>query len=163
MHESCGPAVADRCWAAVGPMLQASGRLWCAVTRPLGYGSKWWHIVNCTGYMIFMASLHAGGGVCASGKFALADISTRSTSGPSSAGRAVVPPAGCCGVPGLRNSGFRYFFPIALRLERHRGSSSAELPVRFRGDTINIHAWSRDSGPRDLAVGFLAAPNRGPT
>ena len=33
-----------------------------------------------------------GGGVCASGKLALADISTRSTSGPFSAVRAVVPP-----------------------------------------------------------------------
>ena len=50
------------------------------------------------------------------------------------------------------------FFPIALRLDRHRGSSSAELPIRFRGDTINIHAWSRGSrDPRDLTVGFLAA------
>ena len=66
------------------------------------------------------------------------------------------PPAGFCGVPGLRDSGFR-FFPISLRLDGHHASSSAELPVIFRGDTINIHAWSRGSrDPRDLAVGFLA-------
>ena len=129
----------------------------CWDTRPLGYRSKRCNIVNCTGYMVFLASLHAGGGVCASGKLALADISTRSTSGPSSAGRAVVPSLGFCGVPGLRNSGFR-FFPIALRLDRHHGSNSAELHVRFWGDTFNIHAWSRGSGdPRDLVVGFLAA------
>ena len=55
------------------------------------YRSKWWNIVNCTGYMVFLASLHVVGGVCASGKLALADISTRST-GPSSAGWAVSPP-----------------------------------------------------------------------
>ena len=68
---------------------------------------------------------------------------------------------GFCGVPGLRNSSFRSF-PIALRLDGHHGSSSAELPVRFRGDTINIHAWSRGSrDPRDLAVEFLAAPLTG--
>ena len=48
--------------------------------------------MNCTGNMVFLASLDVGGGVCASGKLALADISTRSTSGPFSAGRAVVPP-----------------------------------------------------------------------
>ena len=42
--------------------------------------------------MVFLASLHVGGGVCASGKLALADISTRSTSGPFSAVRAVVTP-----------------------------------------------------------------------
>ena len=67
------------------------------------------------------------------------------------------PLAGFCGVPGLRDSSFRVF-PIALRLDGHHGNSSAELPVRFRGDTINIHAWSRGSrDPRDLAVGFLAA------
>ena len=129
----------------------------CWDTRPLGYRSKRWNIVNCTGYMVFLASLHVGGGVCASGKLALADISTRSTSGPSSAGQVVVPSLGFCGVPGLRNSGFR-FFPIALRLDRHHGSSSVELHVRCWGDTFNIHAWSRGSGdPRDLVVGFLAA------
>ena len=89
--------------------------------------------------MVFLASLHAGGGVCASGKLALADIATRSSSGPFSAVRAVVPPAGFSWVPGLRDSSFRSF-PIALRLDGHHGSSSAELPVRFRGDTINIHA-----------------------
>ena len=32
--------------------------------------------------MVFLASLHVDGGVCASGKLALAGISTRSTSGP---------------------------------------------------------------------------------
>ena len=42
--------------------------------------------------LVFLASLHVGGGVCASGKLALADISPRSTSGPFSAVRAVVPP-----------------------------------------------------------------------
>ena len=81
-------------------------RLWCAATRPLGYGSKWWNIVNCTGYKVFLASLHVGGGVCASGKLALADISTRSTSGPFSAGRAVVPSRDLVGSRGC----FRFFF-----------------------------------------------------
>ena len=55
------------------------------------------------------------------------------------------PPVGFCGVPGLQNSSFS-FFSIALRLDKHHGSSFAELPVRFR--------CSRD--PRDLAVVFLA-------
>ena len=105
--------------------------------------------------MVFLATLHVGGGVCASGKLALADISTGSTSGPFSAVWAVVPPAGFCGVPGLRDSSFR-FFPIALRLDGHHGSSSAELPVRFRGDTINIHAWSRGSrGPKIIYWNIL--------
>ena len=100
-------------------------------------------------------------GVCASGKLALADISTWNTSGPSSAGRAVVPPQDVVGSRGCKIRALD-FFPIALRLNRHRGSSSAELPVRFRGNTINIHTWSRGSrDSRDLAVGFLAAQLRG--
>ena len=89
--------------------------------------------------MVFLASLHVGGGVCASGKLALADISTRSTFGPFSAVRAVVPPRDFVGSRGCEIRALD-FFPIALRLDGHYGSSSAELPVRFRGDTINIHA-----------------------
>ena len=107
--------------------------------------------------MVFMASLHVGGGVCASGKSALAAISTMSTSGPFSAGRTVVLPRDFLGSGGCEIRDF-IFFPIALRLDGHHGSSSAELPVRFWGDMINIHVWSRGSrDPRDLAVGFLAA------
>ena len=107
--------------------------------------------------MVFLASLHVGGGVCASGKLALADISTRSTSWPSSAGRAVVHPWDFVGSRGCEIRVLD-FFPIALRLDRHHDSSSGELHVWFWGDTINIHAWSRGSrDPRDLAVGFLVA------
>ena len=134
-------------------MLQASG--WD--TRPLGYRSKWWNIVNCTGYMVFLASLHVAGGVCASGKLALADISTRSTSGPSSAGRAVVPPWDFVGSRGSKIRALDFF----QSLWDWTGITAAALPScmsDFWGDTFNIHTWSRGSGdPRDLAVGFLAA------
>ena len=132
-------------------------RLWCAPTRPLGYGSKWWNIVNCTGYMVFLASLHVGGGVCASGKLALADISTRSTSGPLFCWAGGCPPRDFVGSRGCEIQALNFL----QLLWDWRGS--AELPVRFRGDTINIHAWSRGSrDPRNMAVGFLAAVDGGP-
>ena len=57
--------------------------------------------------MVFLASFRVGGGVCASGKLALADISTRSTSGPFLlCGR--LPPGRIFWVPGLRESSFRF-------------------------------------------------------
>ena len=68
--------------------------------------------MSCTGYMVFLASFHVGGGVCASGKLALADISTRSMSGPFSAVRAVAPPpppAGFCGSRGCENRALDFF------------------------------------------------------
>ena len=46
----------------------------------------------CELHWLFLASLHVGDGVCASGKLALTYISIRSMSGPSSAVQAVVPP-----------------------------------------------------------------------
>ena len=67
------------------------------------------NIVNCTGYMVFLASLHVGGGVCASGKLALADISTRSTSGPFSAGRTVVLPRDFVGSRGCEIRALDFF------------------------------------------------------
>ena len=84
-------------------------RLWCAAARPLGYGSKLWNIVNCTGHMVCLASLHVGGGVCASGKLALADISTRSTSEHFSAGRTVVPPRDVVGSRGCEIRALDFF------------------------------------------------------
>ena len=114
--------------------------------------------MNCTGYMVFLASLHVGGGVCASGKLALADISTRSTSGPFSAGRAVVPPAGICGVPGLRNSSFRF---SSNRSEIGQASRQqlcrVACQISGRQDQ-HTRLISRLSGPPGfVAVGFLAA------
>ena len=42
VHKSCGPAVADRCRAGVGPMLQASGRFrpCCDVLRHAHWGME---------------------------------------------------------------------------------------------------------------------------
>ena len=113
--------------------------------------------MSCTGYMVFLASFHVGGGVCASSKLALADISTRSTSGPFSAVRAVAPPAGFCGSRGCENRALDFF----QSLWDWTGITAAALPSclsDFGAIPINIHAWSRGSrDPWDLAVGFLAA------
>ena len=59
--------------------------------------------------MVFLASLHVGGGVCASGKLALADISTRSSSGPFSPGRTVVLPRDFVGSRGCEIRALDFF------------------------------------------------------
>ena len=59
--------------------------------------------------MVFLASLHVGGGVCASGKLALADISTRSSSGPFSARRTVVLPRDFVGSRGCEIRALDFF------------------------------------------------------
>ena len=54
------------------------GALWHTHGKPMDE-----KLYNCTGYEVVPASLHLRDGICASGKLALADIVTRSTSGPS--------------------------------------------------------------------------------
>ena len=148
MPESCGPAVADRCRTGVGSMLQASGRFrpGCDALRHTHWDKEANDVTLWTALVTWYFWRHV-----------MLTSPHEVRLGLYSAGRTGCPTAGFCGVPGLRDSSFR-FFPIALRLDGHHDSSSAELPVRFRGDTINIHVWSRGSrDPRDLAVGFLAA------
>ena len=62
MHESCGPAVADRCRTGVGPMLQASGRFrpGCDVLRHVHWdmeandGTLWTALVTWYFWRPFM-------------------------------------------------------------------------------------------------------------
>ena len=149
------------CWCCckwLGPTHRAdSDPVVVCCDTPRGYGSKWWNIVNCTGHIVFLASLHVGGGVCAGGKLALADISTRSTSGPSSAGRTVVPaPRGIFWGPGAAK--INIFFQSLWDWTGIAAAALSSCLSDLEATRSTYMAWSCGSrGPRDLAVGFLAA------
>ena len=161
--------MADRCRAGVGlsdatSIGQIPARLWCAATRPLGYGSKWWNVVNCTGCMVFLASLHVGGGVCASGKLALADrhLHTKYV-WAFFCWAGGCPPAGFCGIPGLRNSSFRF---LSNRSEIGQASRQrlyrVARQISGRHDQYT-HLISRLSGPPGFGGGVSCrAADRGP-
>ena len=116
---------------------------------------------NCIGDIIVLTSFHVGGVVCACGKLALVDISTRSTTGPSFAGWTVLP-RDFVGSRGCKIWALD-FFRIALRLD---GIMEAALPSclsNFRATRLTCALDPVALGtPRDLAAGFLAVQLMGP-
>ena len=54
-------------------------------------------------------------------------------------------------------------FPIALKFNRHLGSSAAEMPVKFQSDTSLQHPiWRLQNFPRFGSMMFYRLVNRGP-
>ena len=82
VHYTCGPAVAGRCRPGIGPRRFASDRsgIGSGALRHARTGIKNKSNDDKTTLVALLTSLLLGGGICASGKFALANISTRSTS-----------------------------------------------------------------------------------
>ena len=79
---TCGPAVPGRCRPGIGPRRFASDRsgIGSGALRHARMGIKNESNDDKTTLVALLTSLLLGGGICASGKFALANISTRSTS-----------------------------------------------------------------------------------
>ena len=79
---TCGPAVADQCRSGNGSRRSASDRsgIGSGPLRHARMGIKNKSNYNKTTLVALLTSLLLGCGICASGKFALANISTRSTS-----------------------------------------------------------------------------------
>ena len=82
VHYTCGPAVAGRCWPGIGPRRFASDRsgIGSGALRHARMGIKNKSNDDKTTQVALLTSLLLGGGICASGKFALANVSTRSRS-----------------------------------------------------------------------------------
>ena len=82
VHYTCGPAVAGHCWSGISPRRSASDRSGISsdALRHTRMGIKNKSNDNKTTLVALLTSLLLGGGICASGKFAWANISTRSTS-----------------------------------------------------------------------------------
>ena len=82
VHYTCGPAVAGQCRSGIGPRRSASDRsgIGSGALRHARMGIKKKSNDNKTTLVALLTSLLLGVGICASGKFALANISTRSRS-----------------------------------------------------------------------------------
>ena len=79
---TCGPAVAGLCRSGIGPRRSASDRsgIGSGALRHARMGIKNKSNDNKTTLVALLTYLLFGGSICACGKFALANISTRSTS-----------------------------------------------------------------------------------
>ena len=79
---TCGPAVAGLCRSGIGPRRSASDRsgIGSGALRHARMGIKNKSNDNKTTLVALLTYLLLGGSICACGKFALANISTRSTS-----------------------------------------------------------------------------------
>ena len=82
VHYTCGPAVAGQRRSGIGLRRSESGRsgIGSGALRHARMGIKIKSNDNKTTLVALLTSLLFGGGICASGKFALANISTLSTS-----------------------------------------------------------------------------------
>ena len=160
MHESCGPAVADRCRAGVGLMLLASGRFrpGCDVLRhahrdmEANNGILWTALVTWRHFMSVVVSALAANSPYHEVRLGLFLLGGR-----------LFPLAGFCGVPGLRNSSFRFF---SNRSEI--GQASRQQLCRFACQISGRHDQhtrliSRLSGPPGFGGGVSCrAADRGP-